>query len=378
MPIDFPNSSSNGDTYSAGGKNWLYNGTAWVMQGVVSQIADGSISTTQLASNAVHSVNIAPGAVTAAKLGNDISLTPADGSITQAKLSQNISAVTICTSTTRPASPFTGQTIFETDTNRMKVWLGSAWSIGTTHSTTNGLTEEGAAPHANYLVSTLGYTTNGYYWLKPTGTNLARRVWCDLQNSGGGWMLMSFTGVNNTTGSHVIDTYSGSSFNMDSSATAINSTSPAAGAAGNLGQTFINNMVVSGRQKAVALFRIHDGGTTWKNWYFPTNANSSWLTLTSRQGGGATASNQANTWLLTAYSSYTDDAGNSGAGTVGGSTYAYNNETWPSYPGNISVGLSDNWGYSIASTFPGGFAQYNSCHSNGWNRAGSFWLKVSG
>jgi hypothetical protein len=29
----------------------------------------------------------------------------------------------VCTSSTRPASPYVGQTIFETDTNLMKVYL---------------------------------------------------------------------------------------------------------------------------------------------------------------------------------------------------------------------------------------------------------------
>jgi len=47
MPLDFPNSPSNNATYSAGGKNWLYNGSAWVLVGVstalpvVSYNADG-------------------------------------------------------------------------------------------------------------------------------------------------------------------------------------------------------------------------------------------------------------------------------------------------------------------------------------------------
>ena len=35
----------------------------------------------------------------------------------------------VCTSTSRPSSPYTGQTIFETDTNRMYVWNGTAWVI---------------------------------------------------------------------------------------------------------------------------------------------------------------------------------------------------------------------------------------------------------
>jgi hypothetical protein len=35
----------------------------------------------------------------------------------------------VCTSTTRPASPYTGQYIFETDTNITQVWNGSGWVI---------------------------------------------------------------------------------------------------------------------------------------------------------------------------------------------------------------------------------------------------------
>lgn len=35
----------------------------------------------------------------------------------------------VCTSTSRPASPFEGQTIYETDTDTMRVWNGSAWRL---------------------------------------------------------------------------------------------------------------------------------------------------------------------------------------------------------------------------------------------------------
>lgn len=35
----------------------------------------------------------------------------------------------VCTSTTRPAAPFEGQTIYETDTDTMRVWNGSAWRL---------------------------------------------------------------------------------------------------------------------------------------------------------------------------------------------------------------------------------------------------------
>lgn len=35
----------------------------------------------------------------------------------------------VCTSTTRPAAPFEGQTIYETDTDRVYTYNGSAWTL---------------------------------------------------------------------------------------------------------------------------------------------------------------------------------------------------------------------------------------------------------
>ena len=134
MPLTFPASPSVGDTYTVGARTWTWSGTIWEITGTVA--AAGSIGTTELADSAITTAKIAAGAITAAKLGNDISLTPADGSITQAKLATSVSGITVCTSSTKPASPFTGQTIFETNTKLQKVWLGSAWSNGTAHSST--------------------------------------------------------------------------------------------------------------------------------------------------------------------------------------------------------------------------------------------------
>jgi hypothetical protein len=42
---------------------------------------------------------------------------------------QSIVKPGVCTSSTRPASPFEGQVIFETDTDRLYVYNGSAWVI---------------------------------------------------------------------------------------------------------------------------------------------------------------------------------------------------------------------------------------------------------
>ena len=45
MAIDFPNSPSNNETYNAGGKNWLYNGSAWVLVGVSTALPVASSNT---------------------------------------------------------------------------------------------------------------------------------------------------------------------------------------------------------------------------------------------------------------------------------------------------------------------------------------------
>ena len=112
----------------------------------------------------------------------------------------------VCTSTTRPASPFTGMVIYETDTNRTMVWQGSAWvmltdadtppasqlvkvqTIGTnvgSVTVTNAFSSEfdsyqitvtGGSCGGDYgLNMTLGSTTSGYYYagfyLTYAGTN---------------------------------------------------------------------------------------------------------------------------------------------------------------------------------------------------------------
>jgi hypothetical protein len=66
------------------------------------------------------------GSITTAKI--------ADDAVTADKLASSLSATTICTSSTRPASPFEGQKIYETDTGLSLIYDGSAWvSPSVTH-----------------------------------------------------------------------------------------------------------------------------------------------------------------------------------------------------------------------------------------------------
>ena len=99
MPIDFPNSPSNGATYTVGTKTWQFDGTTWnLLQGTAgiatgavteekiaasavteskihtsaithSKINDGAVTEGKIASNAITTAKIADGAITAAKLG---------------------------------------------------------------------------------------------------------------------------------------------------------------------------------------------------------------------------------------------------------------------------------------------------------------------
>jgi hypothetical protein len=41
--------------------------------------------------------------------------------------SSRLIAPGVCTSTTRPATPFEGQAIYETDTDKVLIWNGTAW-----------------------------------------------------------------------------------------------------------------------------------------------------------------------------------------------------------------------------------------------------------
>ena len=200
VAISFPASPSVNDTFTANGKTWQWNGTFWSLVVSGASVADGSVSTAKIAdsaitaakiadgtvvaaeiasdaittakildanvttakiaSSAITTDKIAAGAVTAAKLGNDISLTPADGSIsaakiasdavttakildlnvttakvaanaiTQAKLASNLTAVTVTTTANRDTdipSPFTGQLAILTDTRKIQLYDGTSW-----------------------------------------------------------------------------------------------------------------------------------------------------------------------------------------------------------------------------------------------------------
>lgn len=118
MPIDFPNSPTNGQTFTVGDTTWVYNNGVWSI----------------LTSSASYS---------------------------------------ICTSSSRPASPGEGRMIFETDTNFIRVYDGSNWIFV---SNVTGGTTATTVPYS--YVDTVYFTSSGtfskgsYSWLRAINVKL--------------------------------------------------------------------------------------------------------------------------------------------------------------------------------------------------------------
>ena len=60
----------------------------------------------------------------------------------------------VCTSTTRPSNPFEGQMIYETDTDVVAVWNGTAWRNIAATTATSGSIQVGAIDYLAYRFRT--------------------------------------------------------------------------------------------------------------------------------------------------------------------------------------------------------------------------------
>jgi hypothetical protein len=118
MAINFPDSPATNDSFTSGGKKWIFDGTTWGLITANSYtISTGEVTAAKIASNAVTEAKINAGAVT------------------QAKLASGLSGITVTTTENRSAvipSPFTGQFIFLTDTSQLQRWDGSTWVVAIT------------------------------------------------------------------------------------------------------------------------------------------------------------------------------------------------------------------------------------------------------
>jgi hypothetical protein len=83
---------------------------------------------------------------------------------------QSIIKTGVCTSGTRPASPFEGQMIYETDTDKVLVWNGSAWYA-------NWNLPWGVVAYAKKTTSTALTTTDVLVLAAPAFTAVTGRIY---------------------------------------------------------------------------------------------------------------------------------------------------------------------------------------------------------
>lgn len=89
----------------------------------------------------------------------------------------------VCTSSTRPSSPYTGQTIYETDTGYLRVWDGPAWDY-LSQSLDSWNMPRGLVTTTSGGTNSLGYRTT------VTNQTVNQGATADLTNSS-----MTFTAV---------------------------------------------------------------------------------------------------------------------------------------------------------------------------------------
>jgi hypothetical protein len=150
----------------------------------------------------------------------------------------------VCTSTTRPASPYEGQVIYQTDTDQTLVWNGTAWRILSSAAVTNGSVLQIVAGATNtqtgksngtYATSTLTAT------ITPTATTNKILVMftqtCSTDTASG------------TLGLKLVQTIGGSDTTIQTWTYALQST------AGGLYGSFAQNTLVSPGSTSAVTFR---------------------------------------------------------------------------------------------------------------------------
>lgn len=152
----------------------------------------------------------------------------------------------VCTSTSRPSTPFDGMMIYETDTDRLAIWNGTAWTYVTgtkfiewtsftptwTNLTAGNATQSFAySEHGNTMFiegrMTLGSTSS-------VGTNPSFAIPNSRTSTGfllGGFLRLEDTGTQNYFGQLLISTVSIELYNLNVGATyptlaTMNSTTP--------------------------------------------------------------------------------------------------------------------------------------------------------
>jgi hypothetical protein len=125
MAIDFPNSPVTNDTYVVGDRKWVYDGEKWALVSASPELlvvsATAPTNTNVIwADTSVTGVGVVP-------VGGTTNQVLAKSSSADYDAVWKTPQYFVCTSSTRPSSPITGQSIYETDTDKVLLWNGSAW-----------------------------------------------------------------------------------------------------------------------------------------------------------------------------------------------------------------------------------------------------------
>jgi len=162
MPINFPDSPATNDSFTSGGKKWIFNGTVWTLitansytistgEVTTAKILDANVTAAKLASDAVTTAKILDANVTAAKIASDAVTTAKilDANVTAAKLASGAAITNIGYTPANIAGPtFTGTVV-----------LPSTTSIGTVSSTEIGYVDGVTSAIQTQLDSKLTATT---------------------------------------------------------------------------------------------------------------------------------------------------------------------------------------------------------------------------
>jgi hypothetical protein len=88
-------------------------------------------------------------------------------------------------------SEWRGFTRFNTTHSVRETFDGTNWVNSDNGLTVGlGLTEFAPAPSAKYIKQATPSATDGFYWIRPPGETISRRIYCDMNTMGGGWMLL--------------------------------------------------------------------------------------------------------------------------------------------------------------------------------------------
>ena len=266
----------------------------------------------------------------------------------------------------------------------------------------DGSSPERAAASALAIKNLTGTTTNGYYWIKPTGYSVPRYIYCDMQNNGGGWMLIGWnggtSGESGSVNSHVGDAEWNPNHVLGSGAytnASLTTPPPSTTDGYGVGYKFVKALVTSNRGTCTLAGRWNaggniDGSPATTTWYYNSDSTADWERYDVRAALSPVWSktDSRNAWLRSAYPSYTT-SGRGGAGGGTGSVTTYGEADWGVHPFNMSsTANSGNHGVAITGYYASGTAsnpnyvfQYGGAHiattDGSWSRPIALWIKVA-